>query len=77
MIAKQKARILDYIDRYGSITNLEAKDNIGVLGLSARICELRKEGYNIISKPETAKNRYGETTHYVRYYLYDERNKGV
>ena len=72
MISKQKRRILDYIDLYGSITNLEAKDSLGILGLSARICELRKEGYNIISKPETAKNRYGETTHYVRYYLSDK-----
>ena len=69
---KQKQRILNYLEQYGSITNLEAKDNIGVLGLSARICELRKEGYNIISTPEKGKNRYGETTHYVRYSLSDE-----
>lgn len=38
---------LEYIDRYGSITPLEALQAYGCLRLGARICDLRKAGYQI------------------------------
>ena len=65
--AKQKMRTLQYLLDFGSISNYEAFEDLGITRVSARICELRKDGYPLISIPETRKNRYGETTHYTRY----------
>ena len=65
--ARQKMRTLQYLLDFGSITSLEAIADLGITRVGARICELRKEGYPIISIPETGKNRYGETTRYTRY----------
>ena len=65
--AKQKMRTLQYLLDFGSISNFEAFEDLGITRVSARICELRKDGYPIISIPETRKNRYGETTRYTRY----------
>ena len=64
---KQKMRTLQYLLDFGSITNFEAYEDLGITRVSARICELRKEGYPIVSTSETRLNRYGETTRYTRY----------
>lgn len=63
----QHQRILQYLDDFGSITTYEAMIDLGVARLASRIHELRKGGVDIIGEPETAKNRYGEITHYIRY----------
>ena len=62
MIKKtQTERILDYMRVFGSITQLEALKNLGVMRLASRISDLRRQGYKIISTTERVKNRYGET----------------
>lgn len=43
----QNEMTLDYIERYGSITPLEALAAFGSMRLGARIWELRHAGYNI------------------------------
>lgn len=63
----QNQRILDYIERFGSITQLEALRDLGVMRLASRISDLRKLGYPIVSKRETVKNRFEETCHIKRY----------
>lgn len=68
----QADRVLDYIKQFGSITTLEGFKDLGVTRLSARVFELRKAGYNILSKNETSKNRFGEKVNYFRYYLKEE-----
>lgn len=65
--ATQAERILAYIREFGSITPLEAIRDIGCYRLSARISDLRKDGYNIISEPFTVKNRYGGTSRVAKY----------
>jgi hypothetical protein len=65
----QNQRILDYIKENGSITQLDALKELGVMRLASRISDLRKQGYSIISKNEPVKNRYGETCHIKRYSL--------
>ncbi len=67
-----KERTLEYIDRFGSISSLEAFRDLGNTRLSATIFNLRKDGYNIKSKTETSLNRFGEKTTYFRYYLESE-----
>lgn len=64
----QKERVLDYINRFGSITRLDAFKDLGVAELSARICELKKEGHEFETKSETTKNRFGEPVTYTRYF---------
>lgn len=63
----QNQRIIQYLNDFGSITTYEAMIDLGVARLASRIHELRKGGIDIIGEKETAKNRYGELTHYIRY----------
>lgn len=63
----QKDRVLKYINQFGSITQLEAIWDIGIMRLGARIHELIKEGWPIISDSETGMNRFGQMTRYARY----------
>ena len=43
----QNQIILDHLERYGSITNMDAVHLYGICRLSGRIHELRKKGYKI------------------------------
>ena len=43
----QKEQILQYLQQHGTITPIEALNEIGSFRLSARIAELREEGYHI------------------------------
>lgn len=71
----QEHRILVYMRENGSITSLEAMKDLGIMRLASRICDLRQNGYNIISETESMKNRYGEKVHYARYKLVCENER--
>lgn len=66
---KQTERVLQYMRDFGSITQRDASNDLGVWRLASRISELKKDGYSITSKMEPVKNRYGETCHIKRYSL--------
>lgn len=71
----QNERILAYMDEFGSITQLDALKDLGVMRLASRISDLRRHGYHIQSQIERVKNRYGETCRVKRYSLeVDGRN---
>ena len=63
----QAERVLDYIREFGSITQLEALRDLGVMRLASRITDLKKRGYKIIKTTDAVKNRYGETCRIKRY----------
>ena len=63
----QNERVVDYIKQFGSITSREAFVDLGVTRLASRICDLAKLGYQFDKKFESAPNRYGENTSFVRY----------
>lgn len=63
----QANMVLQYIKDFGSIDPMQALSDLGVYRLGARIFDLRKDGYNIVSQKETKKNRYGRTVSYARY----------
>lgn len=69
MIKTQCERIIDYINDFGSITSIEAMQDLGCMRLASRICDLKRRGYKIVSKTEIGKNRYGEPITYSRYFL--------
>ena len=65
----QQAAVLDYIQKHGSITSMQAFEYLGVTRLSAVVYNLKEKGYNIISEPEQVKTRYGATATISRYSL--------
>ena len=70
----QNERILDYIAEFGSITQYEALQDLGVMRLASRISDLKRKGYKITSKTETVKNRFGEKCSIKRYSIEGEEN---
>ena len=67
--ATQAQRVLDYMERFGSITQLEALRDLGVMRLASRISDLRKQGYVIKGETESVKNRFDEKCTIKRYSL--------
>lgn len=65
----QNERIMDYMKRFGSITQIDALRDLGVMRLASRISDLRSLGHPIISEVEVVKNRFGENCHIKRYSL--------
>lgn len=65
----QNQRILEYMRKNGSITQIEALRDIGVMRLASRVSDLRRLGYDIASRTENVKNRYGEKCRIKRYSL--------
>lgn len=63
----QAQRVLDYMREYGSITQLDALQELGVMRLASRVSELKKRGYNIVGERVAVKNRYGEHCYIKRY----------
>ena len=65
----QEQRILKHLKENGSITSWEAIMEYGITRISARIFELRKQGYKITNERISTKNRYGDNVSYVNYKL--------
>lgn len=68
-MSTQAERVIEFIEKHGSITDLDAFSDLGVRRLSARIFELRAKGNQIISSPEKITTRYGTKTTIARYRL--------
>lgn len=65
--ATQTQRVLEYIRQFGSITAFEAVRDLGVMRLAARVSDLKKAGYDIISEQQAVRNRFGETCYVAKY----------
>jgi predicted ArsR family transcriptional regulator len=63
----QNERILDYIKRFGSITQDEASNKLGVKRLASRVSDLKRLGYPITSELVVVQNRFGEKCRVARY----------
>lgn len=63
----QNERIIDYMNRFGSITQMEALQDLGVARLASRISDLKSLGVPIVSEMIEVKNRFGEKSHIKRY----------
>ncbi len=68
-------RVLEYLKRFGSITQLEAIRDIGCMRLAARIADLREKGYGIGVRMKTEKNRYGNKVSFAEYYLEEDKHE--
>ena len=65
----QCERILFYLRHFGSITQLQALRDLGIMRLASRMSDLRKQGFNIKSETVAVKNRMDETCYIKRYYI--------
>lgn len=54
-----KELILKHLRRYGSITDVKARECIGTTRCSEYIRQLREEGHQIDTEWRTGRNRYG------------------
>lgn len=68
----QHERILIYIRMHGSITPMDAFNDLGITKLATRISELKREGVKFEQDFESRENRFGEKVHYMRYRLKKE-----
>ena len=62
-------RIRMYMQEFGSITQLEAIRDLGVMRLASRISDMRKDGIEINDKMITVVNRFGEKCSIKEYSL--------
>ena len=64
----QWQRIMEYIDRHGSISPMEAFTDLGITKLATRVSELIRDGVPIKKFKEHGQNRFGDEVYYMRYY---------
>lgn len=60
--------ILDHLLNEGGITTMQSYE-LGITRLSARIYDLKQEGYNIEDEFITVKNRYGQKVSVKKYFI--------
>lgn len=71
----QKQLVLEYIERFGSITPMQAFADLGITKLATVVSEMRrKEGkFFVIERVDTV-NRFGRPVWYCKYSLPKEGN---
>lgn len=69
MKTTQCERVLKYIEDFGSITSLQAVQDLGCMRLASRINDLKRMGYPVRKRSARATNRYGETVYFAEYYI--------
>lgn len=56
----QREDVLNYLKTHDEgLTHRMAEDMFGVMRLASIVCNLRKDGYNIVTRSKRVKNRYG------------------
>lgn len=68
-LSTKQQRVFDYMKDFGSITTLEACNDLGETRLSARIFELKDRGFDISYKWIEVLNRYKEKCRVKQYYI--------
>lgn len=63
----QCSRLLEYLQRYGSITAIDALTELGIFRLAARIHDLREQGHVITSRMVKVLNRFSEACSVAEY----------
>lgn len=66
-------KILDHIFQFGSITNYEAINWLGIKNLSEIIDELRTMGFQIKGEKCSMRNEQGERVYFRSYRVIDDR----
>lgn len=66
----QREQVLDYLQKYESITPMEAFHQLGITKLATVVSDMiRHEGMPIEKKPVLVRNRFGRTVRVMSYSL--------
>ena len=65
----QYEKILWYLRKFGSISPMEAFNDLHITKLATRISEMKKRGYKFEQSYDTHTNMLGETSRFMRYRL--------
>lgn len=65
----QRGKIIEYCEKYGSITVRDAFEKLYINSPTKRISELREAGYDVTTKEEHRENAVGNSVRYYRYYI--------
>lgn len=71
----QQEMVIEYMTYFGSITPMEAFAELDITRLSAKIYDLKREGYIFDEKRETVVNRYGEKVSYKRFWIKEKKDE--
>lgn len=74
-MATHHQRIFEYMERFGSISPMEAFADLGETKLSTRIGEMKRRGIEIEGREEIGVSRFGQEVRYMRYRLREKENK--
>ena len=77
MRVTQKQKVIQYIERFGSITPMEAFADLGITKLATRISEMRKSGMEFKIEMVQGKNRFQEPVRYAKYSFPEGDNEKV
>lgn len=72
-----RTRLIRFLKKHGSITSLQAINELGNTRLAATIFELRDRGYNIETKDMMALNRYGDKVKVAMYVLKEDNKENL
>ena len=67
-----KQRIIDYINKFGSITTFQAFADLGCTRLSEYIRQIRQERV-VLDETISKKNRYGQNVWYKKFYFEEKK----
>ena len=62
-------RVYQYMREFGSITPMDAFQDLGYTRLACAINEMKRDGHKVRKEYETKKNRFGQPVTYARYFL--------
>jgi len=65
----QNTQVLEYIKKYGSITQNEAFYHLSIMRLAARVRDLKDENYIIYRTMIPVHNRNGDLVKVARYWM--------
>ena len=68
----QKEQIIDYLQRFKTITPMEAFADLGITKLATRVSEMRSDGIECHIETVKRKNRFGKTIWFCRYSLKED-----
>lgn len=68
-LSPQCQRVLNHLEKRGSITAHEALKMYGIMRLASRISDMRKEGYDIRTEMVERYNKYAEKVYVAKYTL--------
>lgn len=69
-VAGQRQVILAWLQEQGSLTTIQARDELGIMSPAARVMELREQGHGIVTHWATTVDRTGTKHREAKYVLF-------